>query len=133
MGNDELIHEVAMSKSTKFTTKFSFFNLCFPTPRPHPDTPGNIVLKTASWTSLYSSDVNNYNCMAMEQSSFLNGYIKKQFLPWLVWLSGLSAGLWTKGLPDSFPVRARAWVVGQVLRCLEGALKRQLHMFLSVS
>ena len=34
--------------------------------------------------------------------------------PWLVWLSGLSAGLRTKGSPVRFPVRAHAWVVGQV-------------------
>ena len=32
------------------------------------------------------------------------------FQLWLVWLSGLSAGLWTKGLLGGFPVRARAWV-----------------------
>ena len=35
-------------------------------------------------------------------------------LPWLVWLSGLSAGLQTKGSLVQFPVRARAWVAGQV-------------------
>ena len=34
--------------------------------------------------------------------------------PWLVWLSGLSAGLQTKGLRVQFPVRAYAWVVGWV-------------------
>ena len=34
--------------------------------------------------------------------------------PWLVWLSGLSAGLFIKGLPVPFPVRAHAWVAGQV-------------------
>ena len=34
--------------------------------------------------------------------------------PWLVWLSGLSAGLQTERLPVRFPVRAHAWVVGQV-------------------
>ena len=34
--------------------------------------------------------------------------------PWLVWPSGLSTGLWTKGLPVRFPVRAHAWIVGQV-------------------
>ena len=39
---------------------------------------------------------------------------KPTFPPWLVWLSGLSAGLQTKGLPVRFPVRAHAWVVGQV-------------------
>ena len=34
---------------------------------------------------------------------------------WLEWLSGLSSGLWTKGSLVQFPVRAHAWVVGQVL------------------
>ena len=34
--------------------------------------------------------------------------------PWLVWLTGLSAGLQTKGSLVQFPVRAHAWVVGQV-------------------
>ena len=34
--------------------------------------------------------------------------------PWLVWLSGLSTSLRTKGLQVQFPVRAHAWVVGQV-------------------
>ena len=34
--------------------------------------------------------------------------------PWLVWLSGLSTSLQTKGSPVRFPVRAHAWVVGQV-------------------
>ena len=34
--------------------------------------------------------------------------------PWLVWLSGLSAGLQTKGSPVRFPVRAHAWDAGQV-------------------
>ena len=40
-------------------------------------------------------------------------FINKTY-PWLVWLSGLSAGLQTKGLLVRFPVRAHAWVVGQV-------------------
>ena len=34
--------------------------------------------------------------------------------PRLVWLSGLSASLPTKRLPVRFPVRAHAWVEGQV-------------------
>ena len=39
---------------------------------------------------------------------------KKQYkLPWLVWLSGLSTGLWTRGSPVRFPVRAHAWVAGR--------------------
>ena len=36
------------------------------------------------------------------------------FLPWLVWLSGLSTSLQTKGWLVRFPVRAYAWVVSQV-------------------
>ena len=35
-------------------------------------------------------------------------------MPWLVWLSGLRAALRTKGSLVRFPVRAQAWVVGQV-------------------
>ena len=38
----------------------------------------------------------------------------KVFLSWLVWLSGLSANLQTKGSPVQSPVRAQAWVAGQV-------------------
>ena len=34
--------------------------------------------------------------------------------PWLVWLSGLSVSLWTERLTVQFPVRAHAWVAGQV-------------------
>ena len=34
--------------------------------------------------------------------------------PWLVWLSELSTGPWTKGSLVQFPVRAHAWVTGQV-------------------
>ena len=33
-------------------------------------------------------------------------------IPWLLWLSGLSTGLQTKGLQVQFPVRAHAWVAG---------------------
>ena len=36
------------------------------------------------------------------------------FHPRLVWLSRLSASPWTKGPLVQFPVRAHAWVVGQV-------------------
>ena len=38
----------------------------------------------------------------------------KNGLPWLVWLSRLSASLWTKGSLVRFPVRAYAWVAGRV-------------------
>ena len=36
------------------------------------------------------------------------------YMPWLVQLSGLSAGLRTKRVLVWFPVRAHAWVAGQV-------------------
>ena len=51
--------------------------------------------------------------------------------PWLVWLSGLSAGLQTKGSLDRFPVRAHAWVVGQV-PSRGGARGNHTLMFLSL-
>ena len=52
--------------------------------------------------------------------NFLSHYVLSMMLlnkicwPWLVWLSGLSASLWTKGSPVWFLVRAHAWVIGQV-------------------
>ena len=50
----------------------------------------------------------------------LNSVIREQTTqlkneqPWLVWLSGLSANLQTKRSLVRFPVRAHAWVAGQV-------------------
>ena len=47
--------------------------------------------------------------------SFFDELFKSIFLePWLVWLSGLNAGLWTKGSLAQFQVRAHAWAAGQV-------------------
>ena len=43
--------------------------------------------------------------------------------PWLVWLSGLSAGLQTERSLVRFPVRVHAWVEGQVPSL--GVCKRQ--------
>ena len=55
-----------------------------------------------------------FRCLRSEK---MTGYIpSKTVLPWLVWLSGLSAGLWTKRSPVQFPVRAHAWVADQVPR-----------------
>ena len=48
---------------------------------------------------------------------FLHGIfvrMKWSSQPWLVWFSGLSAGLRSKGSSVRFPVRAHAWVSGQV-------------------
>ena len=55
-----------------------------------------------------------------------------QFVPWVVWLSVLSAGLWTKGSLVPFPVMAHAWVVDQVPSwgCRRG---NHTWMFLSLS
>ena len=51
----------------------------------------------------------------------------------LVWLNGLSASLWTKDSPVQFPVRAHAWVAGQVSRG-EGYVRgNHTLMFLSLS
>ena len=52
--------------------------------------------------------------------------------PQLVWLSGLSTNLKTKGSPVRFPDRAHAWVAGQVP---SGGYARNNHtlMFLSLS
>ena len=58
--------------------------------------------------------------------------LKGTHLPWLAWLSGLRVGLWTKGSPVWFPVRAHAWVAGQVPSrgCMRGNCT---VMFLSLS
>ena len=59
-------------------------------------------------------------------------------MPWLVRLSGFSAGLRTESLLVHFPVRAHAWVAGQVPRwgSVWEATNRcfsQTFMFLSLS
>ena len=41
-------------------------------------------------------------------------FLDNTWLPWLVWLSGLSADLQTRGPPVRFLGRAHAWVAGQV-------------------
>ena len=51
--------------------------------------------------------------------------------PWLVWLSGLSTGLQIKGSLVWFPVRAHAWIAGQVPR--RGVCETLMFLFLSFS
>ena len=60
------------------------------------------------------------------------GLSKINFLPWLVWLSGLCARLWTKGSLVRCPVRAHAWIAGQVPS--KGRMRgNHTLMFLSLS
>ena len=58
-------------------------------------------------------------------------FIKAVIQPWLVWFSGLSTSLRTKGSPVRFPVRALAWVAGQVPS--RGAHEKQPHIDVSFS
>ena len=65
-----------------------------------------------------------------EIQMFVRNYYKQ--LPWLVWLSGLSASLQTRGLLVRFPVRAHVWVVGLVPN--RGHMRgNHILMFLSLS
>ena len=48
----------------------------------------------------------------------------------MVWLSGLNAGLQTKGLPVQFPGTAIAWVAGQVPS--KGQCEKQPHTDVSL-
>ena len=49
------------------------------------------------------------------------------------WLSGLSTSLRTKGLLVRFPVKAHAWVAGQVRSPVGGATEATTHLkFLSL-
>ena len=51
------------------------------------------------------------SCSCNRTGCFL---LKHKIWPWLVWRSGLSTDLQTKGSPVRFPVRVNAWVAGQV-------------------
>ena len=66
------------------------------------------------------------------ESHFQYIRINKIIMPWLVWCSGLRAGLQTKGLPVQFPVRANAWVAVWIPSkgCTRG---NHTLMFLSLS
>ena len=54
-----------------------------------------------------------------------SNFLKNPNLPWLVWLSGLNAGLPSIGSLGQFPVREHSWGVGQVLS--GGPHERQPH------
>ena len=56
--------------------------------------------------------------------------VKTLLKPWLVWLSGLSASLRTKGSPFRFSVRAHARVVSQVPSGRQPHIDVSLPLFL---
>ena len=57
----------------------------------------------------------------------------RKILPWLVWLSGLSARLRTKRLPVRIPVRDSTWIAGQVpcWVCVESLVRQGFSPSLS--
>ena len=84
----------------------------------------NLNIKQMQWIRTYKIDLNLW-VYGGAQKILVTG-------PWLVWLSGLNAGLETKGSLVQFPVRAHAWVAGQVPSrgCMRG---NHTLMFLSPS
>ena len=72
------------------------------------------------------------NATGQAQIIITIGIKRNQLLPWLVWLSGLSAGLRTKGTLVQFQVRVHAWVAGQV-PSRRNAKGNHTMMFLSLS
>ena len=64
----------------------------------------------------YLKKINVYFFFFARRFKIISSHLKMKRVPWLVWLSGLSAGLQTKGSLVPFPVRAHAWVGGQVCR-----------------
>ena len=78
-----------------------------------------------------------FNSQKSEQNVYLDlefrcPWYEKEFTALAGVLSGLRAGLWSKWSPVWFPVRAHAWVAGQVPRRGHGRGNHTL-MFLSIS
>ena len=71
-------------------------------------------LRKTAWQLLISKSLIGITFLDIYPSD-LKIYVqtKTKHEPWLVWVSGLSASLRTKGLSVRFPVRAHAWVLGQ--------------------
>ena len=59
--------------------------------------------------------------------------LMKKHEPWLVWLSGLNAGLWTERSLGWIPVRAHAWVAGRVLNWGRARSNQLISLSLSFS
>ena len=93
-------------------------------------------LLSSGWTETHSPFLESQGKKALGKRVFRVGLgmgtIRKTVPLWLVWLSGMSAGLWTKGSRVQLPIRAHTWVVGQVPSrgCTRG---KHTLMFLSLS
>ena len=66
------------------------------------------------WMDVEESNWEACCCIQVRNDEDLTIVSRMETDPWLVWLSGLSASLQTKGLLVQFPVRPHAWVAGQV-------------------
>ena len=76
----------------------------------------NLCLHKTLHTDVYSSCIPNWQNLEAIRCPSVGEWINKLYLiqSWLVWLSGLSTGLWIERSPVQFPVRAHAWVLGHV-------------------
>ena len=80
----------------------------------------------------YQEGFSEYIIFHWKKQSCLICAFKKIHGPWPVWLSGLNAGLRSKGLMVQFSVRAHAWVAGQ-LPSMRRERGHHTLMFLSLS
>ena len=73
-----------------------------------------------------------WNTCSWENEEIQKNCLKQWMNTWLVWLSGLSAGLWIQRLLVQSPVRAQTWAAGQVAGwgCARG---NHIVLFLSLS
>ena len=88
-------------------------------------------------------NINNIKCILkssiMTRHKFITPYKSEvgsdKIAAWLVWLSGLSVGLQTRGSPVWFHVRAHAWVAGQgpSIGCVRGNQALMFSLALSPS
>ena len=90
-------------------------------------------LRHVPWLGIKPMTLRSPGCCCRQLSHTDQGsqHSKTTVVPWLVGLHGPNAGLWTKRSLVQFPVRACAWVSGQV-RGSEHVRDNRL-MFLSLS
>ena len=92
---------------------------------------GKLGAECGGWGMNQSICQQNAYCQLSPESSEQDHESKRKKLrPCLVWLSGLSAGLRTKGSLVRVPVRVHAWVASQVPS--RGLHERQPHIDVSL-